>query len=195
MQNTSKIILRPQEISNHPAVVRRPGIIAMNTAIEFDIFGHVNSTHVMGSRMMNGIGGSGDFTRNGYITIFCTSSLAKGGRISSVVPMVSHVDHTEHDVHIFCTEQGIADVRGLDPVARAKAIIENCAHPKYRPLLRDYLQRAIAQNGQHIPMILSEALSWHERFLRTGDMYPSMEERVRIVRGRHKRSKQKSRKR
>lgn len=59
-----RLLLRPQEISNHPEVIRRLGIISINTAIEVDVFGNVNSTHVMGNSMMNGIGGSGDFTRN-----------------------------------------------------------------------------------------------------------------------------------
>lgn len=166
-----KIILRPQEISNNPGLARRLGVITMNTAIEFDIFGNVNSTHIMGTKMMNGIGGSGDFTRNGYISIFCTSSVAKGGDISSVVPMVSHIDHTEHDVDIFCTEQGVADVRGLCPTDRARLIIEKCAHPDYRPALLDYLERAIeATKHAHTPMLLNEALSWHIRFTETGSM-------------------------
>ena len=64
------VILRPSEISNNPEVIRRLGVISMNTALEADIFGNINSTHVTGTRMMNGIGGSGDFTRNAYISIF-----------------------------------------------------------------------------------------------------------------------------
>ncbi len=127
-----KIILRPQEISNHPEVIRRLGVIAINTAIEVDIYGNVNSTNIMGSRMMNGIGGSGDFTRNGSISIFTTPSVAKGGDISAVVPMVSHCDHTEHDVMVIITDQGVADLRGLSPKERAWVIIENCAHPDYK---------------------------------------------------------------
>ena len=165
------ILLRPQEISNNPGLARRLGVITMNTAIEFDIFGNVNSTHIMGSKMMNGIGGSGDFTRNGYISIFCTNSVAKGGDISSIVPFVSHIDHTEHDVQVFCTEQGIADVRGLAPIERAYKIIENCAHPDYKQELLDYLERAIEKtNGAHTPILLDEALSWHKRFTETGSM-------------------------
>ncbi len=166
-----KIVLRPQEIANSPETARRLGIIAMNTAIEFDIYGHVNSTHVMGTRMMNGIGGSGDFARNGYLTFFFTNSVAKGGDISSIVPMCSHIDHTEHDVDVFITEQGVADVRGLSPRERAKVIIENCAHPDYKPMLRDYYERAVAATkNAHTPHILSEALSFHTRFQETGSM-------------------------
>lgn len=166
-----KIILRPQEVANSPEIARRIGVIAMNTAIEFDIYGHVNSTHIMGTKMMNGIGGSGDFARNAYLTFFFTNSIAKKGDISSVVPMCSHFDHTEHDIDVFITERGVADVRGLSPKERARVIIENCAHPDYQPMLRDYLERAEKATGNaHTPHIMAEALSWHTRFLETGSM-------------------------
>ena len=165
-----RIILRPQEISNHPELVRRLGIIAMNSMIEADIYGNINSTHLMGTSMMNGIGGSGDFARNGYLSFFVTPSVAKDGKISCIVPMCSHVDHTEHDTQIIVTEQGLADLRGLSPRQRAQAIIDHCAHPDYRPLLQDYFDRARKQGAQHTPHLLGEALSWHQRCLDTGDM-------------------------
>ncbi|MGQ8880241.1 acetyl-CoA hydrolase/transferase family protein [Delftia sp. NA_296.1] len=165
-----RIILRPQEISNHPELVRRLGVIAMNSMIEADIYGNINSTHVMGTGMMNGIGGSGDFARNGYLSFFVTPSVAKGGKISCIVPMCSHVDHTEHDTQIIVTEQGLADLRGLSPRKRAQVIIDRCAHPDFRPQLQDYFDRAQHQGALHTPHILGEALSWHQRFVETGDM-------------------------
>ncbi len=166
-----RIILRTQEISNHPEVVRRLGVIAMNGMIEADIYGNINSTHVMGTRIMNGIGGSGDFARNGFISVFMTPSTAKQGAISAIVPMASHVDHTEHDVDIIVTEQGLADLRGLAPRQRALKIINTCAHPDYRPRLMDYYERACASGrGMHTPHLLDEALSWHHRFEETGQM-------------------------
>jgi succinyl-CoA:acetate CoA-transferase len=119
-----RIVLRPQEISNHPEVIRRLGVIAMNGLIEADIYGNVNSTHVRGTSIMNGIGGSGDFARNAYLSIFMTPSTAKNGAISCIVPMATHVDHTEHDVQILVTEQGLADLRGLSPRQRARVIID-----------------------------------------------------------------------
>jgi succinyl-CoA:acetate CoA-transferase len=168
-----RIVLRPQEISNHPELVRRLGVLAMNGAIEADIYGNVNSTHLMGSRIQNGIGGSGDFARNAYISFFVTPSTAKGGAISSIVPMVSHVDHTEHDVNVIVTEQGLADLRGLAPRRRARLVIDRCAHPDYRPMLQDYVDRALSgAYGRHTPHLLEEALSWHARYVRTGSMLP-----------------------
>jgi succinyl-CoA:acetate CoA-transferase len=168
-----RIVLRPQEISNHPELIRRLGVLAMNGAIEADIYGNVNSTHLMGSRIQNGIGGSGDFARNAYISFFLTPSTAKGGAISGIVPMVSHVDHTEHDVHVIVTEQGLADLRGLAPRRRAALIIEKCAHPDYRPMLEDYVDRALSGAfGKQTPHLLDEALGWHVRYMQTGTMRP-----------------------
>ncbi|RZJ17822.1 MAG: acetyl-CoA hydrolase/transferase family protein [Brevundimonas sp.] len=172
-QFRGKIILRPQEISNHPEIIRRLGCIAMNGLIEADIYGAVNSTHVMGSRIQNGIGGSGDFARNAFISCFVTPSTAKGGKISAIVPMASHVDHITQDVQVIVTEQGLADLRGLSPKQRARVIIGNCAHPDYRDALADYHARALKGSyGLQTPHLLNEALSWHQRFIETGSMKP-----------------------
>lgn len=167
-----KLVFRPQEISNHPEVIRRLGVISFNTALEADIYGNVNSTHVGGTHMMNGIGGSGDFARNARITIFVTQSVAKDGKISAIVPFVSHVDHTNHDVDVIVTEQGYADLRGLAPVQIAEAIIKNCMHPDYRAQARAYLEEAKQRGGQ-TPHVLEKAFSWHTRFAETGSMKES----------------------
>lgn len=173
-QYRDKIIMRPQEISNNPEIIRRLGIISMNTAIEADIYGNVNSTHIMGSKMMNGIGGSGDFARNAYLTIFITESVAKKGAVSSIVPMVSHVDHAEHDVDVIITEQGFADLRNKSPRERARVIIDNCAHPDYQPLLKQYYEEALEQtHGAHTPHMLDKCFAFHQRFIETGHMLPA----------------------
>lgn len=162
-----KLVMRPSEISNNPEIIRRLGVISINTAIEADIYGNVNSTHISGTKMMNGIGGSGDFTRNAYISIFTCPSVAKEGKISAIVPMVSHEDHSEHDVNIIITEQGVADLRGKSPVERSHAIIENCAHPDYKNILWDYVK--MASKGQ-TPHCISAALAMHDTLAKKGDM-------------------------
>ncbi|MCR5313303.1 MAG: succinate CoA transferase [Bacteroidaceae bacterium] len=163
-----KLVIRQSEISNSPELIRRLGVIAINTAIECDIYGHANSTQICGTKMMNGIGGSGDFERNAFLSIFTCSSVAKDGKISSIVPFCSHIDHTEHDINIIVTEQGVADLRGKSPIQRAHTIIENCAHPDYKELLWDYLK--ISQKGQSWHN-LSAALSFHDTFVKEGDMH------------------------
>jgi len=165
-----RIVLRPQEISNNPALLRQLGVISMNTALEVDLYGHVNSTHVCGQTMMNGIGGSGDFARNAYLSIFMCPSVAKGGRISTVVPMCTHVDHNEHSVQVIVTEQGLADLRGLAPAQRARTMIERCAHPAYRDYLHWYIREA---GPGHIRHDLGRCFELHQNLLRHGTMLPS----------------------
>jgi len=162
-----RMLLRPQEITNSPEIVRRLGIISINTAIEVDIIGNVNSTHVFGSSLMNGIGGSGDFARNAYLSIFTCPSTVKNGKISTIVPMVTHLDSSEHSVQIIVTEQGVADLRGKSPAERASLIINKCAHPDYRDLLKEYV--ALAGEG-HSPEMLRGAFAPHLVFSKTSDM-------------------------
>jgi succinate CoA transferase len=162
-----KLVLRPSEISNSPEVARRLGLITINTALEADIFGNVNSTHVLGTKMMNGIGGSGDFTRNAYLSIFTCPSVAKGGKISAIVPMVSHQDHNEHSVKVLITELGVADLRGKSPIQRAQCIIENCVHADYKQLMWDYLKLS---KGGHTPHSLAQGHALHLEFMASGDM-------------------------
>ncbi len=165
------IVLRPLEISNGVAQISAMELVAMNTALEADIYGNINSTNAMGMKMLNGIGGSNDFCRSAKLSIFITPSTAKNGAISSIVPMVSHVDSTEHDVDVIATEYGYADLRGKSPKERVKEIIENCVHPDYRQQLWDYYNGALELCGPcQTPHDLSKALSWHQRFIEMGSM-------------------------
>jgi acyl-CoA hydrolase len=141
-----KVVLRPMWLSNHAELITRLFVIAMNTPIEVDIYGHVNSTHIDGSRVVNGLGGSGDFFRHAYLSIVHTPSvrrLRNGRVVSCVMPYVHHIDHTEHDINCVVTEQGFAlntEIRSAK--RRAEDIISKCAHPHFRPVLRDYLRIA-----------------------------------------------------
>ncbi len=167
-----RVVLRPQELSNHPGVIRRLGVISINTALEIDIYGNVNSSHVFGTNIMNGIGGSAEFTRNAYISIFVCPSIAKDGRISSIVPMCPHIDNNEHSVQIVATDQGLADLRGLGPMQRAKKIIDNCAHPAYRDYLWKYVENS--RKG-HIRHDLDKAYELHLNLMETGSMLPDLD--------------------
>ena len=166
-QFRDRILLRPQEMSNNPEIIRRLGIISMNTAIEVDLSGAVNSSHIMGNKLMNGIGGSGDFTRNAYVSIFSCPATQKAGKISTVVPVVSHMDHSEHSVDVLATEHGVADLRGKDPRERARIIIANCAAPEYRDQLTAYV--ALTRSG-HDDLSFRAAFGMHSKFERDGDM-------------------------
>ncbi|QXE86359.1 acetyl-CoA hydrolase [Geomonas nitrogeniifigens] len=175
---SNKVMMRPLSIANHPEPIRRLGCIAMNTPVEFDIYAHANSTLVGGTRMINGIGGSGDFLRNAYLSIMHTPSARPTKTdptgITCVVPHVPHVDHTEHDLDVLVTEQGLADLRGLDPKSRAKLIIQKCAHPDYKPLLSDYFERAahdcLGRKAGHEPQLLDRVFKMQVNLAKKGTM-------------------------
>jgi succinate CoA transferase len=167
-----KIVLRPQEISNHPGIIRRLGVISLNTAVEVDLYGNANSSHVFGTQAINGIGGSGEFTRNSYLSFLMTPSIAKGGKISAIVPMCPHIDNNEHSVQIVVTEQGLADLRGLGPIHRAQVLIDKCAHPKYKDYLRKYLRDG--KKG-HIRHDLNKCYELHRNLMEFGTMLPDAE--------------------
>ncbi len=164
-------VLRPQEVTNHPGIIQRLGVVALNAALEMDLFGNINCTHAMGSVMVNGIGGSADFTRNSALSFFMAPSTQRAGTLSTLVPMVTHVDQSEHSVQVVVTEQGLADLRGLTPVERARRIIEKCAHPEYRAQLEEYLEAGLRQpHSRHTPHVLENAFAMHRRYLETGSM-------------------------
>jgi succinyl-CoA:acetate CoA-transferase len=153
-----RVVVRNADVSNNPTLIDRFGVVGVNSALEVDLYGHVNSTHVGGTHVVNGIGGSGDFTRTSTLSLIALGSTAKDGRIPRVVPMVPHVDHTEHDVSVVVTEQGVADLRGCSPRERAARLVQ-CAHPDYRDALEAYLDRA-AGGGGNIPHDLDSAFDW-----------------------------------
>ena len=135
-------------------------ILVQQIAVHAQAQARLGGGNRVDNRFFHGIGGSGDFTRNAFLNFFLTPSTAKGGKVSAIVPMVSHVDHTEHDVQIIVSEHGLADLRGLSPRKRAPRIIDHCADPAFRPALHDYLERAQAARpgAVHTPHLLGEAL-------------------------------------
>ncbi|KAF9560640.1 acyl-CoA carboxylate CoA-transferase [Agrocybe pediades] len=173
-----RLLLRSQQVANSPEIIRRLGVIAMNTPLEVDIYAHANSTNALGSRMLNGLGGSADFLRNAKLSIMHTPSARPTKTdptgISCIVPFASHIDQTEHDLDIIVTEQGLADLRGLSPRERAPVIIQNCAHPDYKDMLMEYYERSLHEclkrGAGHEPHMLRNAFKMHINLMENGTM-------------------------
>jgi acetyl-CoA hydrolase len=173
-----KLLLRSQAVSNSPEIIRRLGVLACNTPVEVDIYAHANSTCVMGSRMLNGLGGSADFLRSAKYSIMHTPSTRPSKidphGVSCIVPMCTHIDQTEHDLDVVVTEQGLADVRGLSPRERARVIIDKCAHPLYQPILKDYFNKAesdcLRKGWGHEPHLLYNTFDLHKALEKEGSM-------------------------
>ncbi|GAA5856386.1 hypothetical protein JCM8547_008719 [Rhodosporidiobolus lusitaniae] len=173
-----KLLLRSQQVANSPEIIRRLGVIAMNTPLEIDMYAHANSTNALGSRMLNGLGGSADFLRNAKLSIMHTPSARPSKTdptgISCIVPFATHIDQTEHDLDVIVTEQGLADLRGLSPRQRAPKIIEKCAHPDYKEQLQEYYDRALYEclkkGAAHQPHMLRNAFAMHINLEKNGTM-------------------------
>ncbi|KAI1078554.1 hypothetical protein F5B20DRAFT_547448 [Whalleya microplaca] len=177
-QYHNKLLLRSQSVSNSPEIIRRLGVIGMNTPVEVDIYAHANSTNVMGSRMLNGLGGSADFLRSSKYSIMHTPSTRPSKTdplgVSCIVPMATHVDQTEHDLDVVVTETGLADVRGLSPRERARVIIDKCSHEEYRPILKGYFEKAeyecLKKGMGHEPHLLFNSFDMHKALVEEGSM-------------------------
>lgn len=165
-----RLVIRNGDITNNSEVIGRLGLLSLNTGIEIDVYGSVNSSHIAGNRVVNGIGGGANFAQNAGLSVVLIPSTAKNGAISNIVPMASHVDITEHDVDIVVTENGLADLRGLDEGERAETIITTCASEAYREPLHSYLESARKKSGGHHPQLPEEAFAWYRRLREEGSM-------------------------
>lgn len=164
------LVIRNAQVSNSGEVINRLGLVALNTGIEVDIYGNVNSSHLYGTHVINGIGGGAHFAHESGLSVVLIPSEAKAGTISCIVPMVSHQDINEHDVDIVITENGVADLRGLDDIAKAGKIIEVCASERYKTALSSYLESAKREAGGHHPQLAEQAFGWYRRLKETGSM-------------------------
>lgn len=164
------LVIRNGDIANNAEIIGRLSLLALNTGIEMDIYGNVNGSHISGSRVVNGIGGGANFAQNSGLSIILIPSTGKSGQVSNVVPMVSHQDICEHDVDVIVTENGVADLRGLDEIERAEQIIAHCTAGEYQEQLTAYLHEARKKCGGHHPQLPEAAFAWYQRLRDTGSM-------------------------
>ncbi|HAA12367.1 MAG TPA: 4-hydroxybutyrate CoA-transferase [Cytophagales bacterium] len=133
-------IIRLMDVSwvNDTRIIRKnPKVVAINSAIEVDMFGQVCADSI-GTKQYSGVGGQMDFVRG--------ASLAEGGKpilalpsvtqkgVSRIVPFLkkgASVVTTRAHVHYVVTEYGVAYLYGKNLQQRAKAIIK-VAHPDHR---------------------------------------------------------------
>lgn len=114
-----------------------PRLVAVNSALEVDLFGQANA-EVMDGRQVSGVGGLTDFLRGarlseGGVPIVALNATAKRGEVSRIVPRLAPgaVSVPRADMGVVVTEHGAADLRGLDLDGRAQALIAVAA-PEHR---------------------------------------------------------------
>lgn len=113
------------ERTHDPAFGRPAPFIAINSALEIDVHGAVNVEGLAG-RSVAGIGGHPDYALNGHrsvggLSIIATTTQRRG--VSTLVDQLSFPASTARsDVDVVVTENGSADLRGLDDAERGAAL-------------------------------------------------------------------------
>ncbi|GHF67184.1 acetyl-CoA hydrolase/transferase family protein [Seohaeicola zhoushanensis] len=128
------------DVTHDPGrLYRSDGLVAVNGALEVDLFGQANLEHA-GTRRVSSVGGAADFSRaasldpRGISVVGLPSDLRKG-TVSRIVPRLSvPASLPRHDIDVVVTEHGSADLRGLGPEERADRLIAIAA-PDHRPAL------------------------------------------------------------
>jgi len=118
------------------------GLCAINSVLQVDLAGQANAEQIDG-RKISSLGGLPDFARGaaaakGGRSIITLRSSSRGGTSSNILakfPDGEPVSVPANDIDFVVTEYGVASIRGLGPLERARALIE-VAHPNHRADLR-----------------------------------------------------------
>ncbi|MGN1413591.1 MAG: acetyl-CoA hydrolase/transferase family protein [Anaerovoracaceae bacterium] len=139
--NDDFLMRRSSYVLNPANICRQKNMVALNSCIEVDLLGQVNS-EMIGGKEFSGVGGQVDFLRGAMMaeggrSILCMPSTAAKGTKSRIVSQLDAgtiVTASRYDVMYVVTEYGIADLWGKTNDERAKQLI-NIAHPKFREQL------------------------------------------------------------
>src|SRR4030042_855662 len=133
---------------NDPAVIQQnENVVLVNSIIEIDLFGQVNSEFI-GGKEFSGVGGqrdymSGAFRSKGGMSFLASYSTAKKGEISKIVPHLSGiVSDSRMEPMFVVTEHGMTNLKGKTNSERALALIELAA-----PQFREELLRSAKEMG------------------------------------------------
>lgn len=150
LPHRSSIRFRETSYTHNPAVLSQlRSLVAVNAALQVDLYGQVNAESV-GGRYLGGIGGQADFARaassTGSVSIIALRSTSRSG--STIVPELSGglVATSRPDVDVVVTEHGAADLRGLSHAKRTAALIDIA-----EPCHQESLCRSAA--GRHNPSL------------------------------------------
>lgn len=145
LDNNPVAAIFPVSYTNDPCVIgRNPKVVAINNALEVDLFSQVAS-EAAGPRQISGTGGQLDFIFGAYRSeggkgLICINSTykKKDGTIGSrIVPTLSPgtiVTCPRSVVHYVVTEFGYVQLKAKSTWERAEALI-SIAHPDFREQL------------------------------------------------------------
>mgnify|MGYP006278012003 CR=1 FL=1 len=161
LDNNPVTAIFPASYTNDPCVIsRNPKVVAINNAIEVDLFTQVAS-EAAGPRQISGTGGQldfiiGAFKSEGGKGLICINSTYKkkdGSTGSRIVPTLAPgtiVTCPRSVVHYIVTEFGVAQMKAKATWQRAEALI-NISHPDFREqLIKDAAAMGIWRQSNKI---------------------------------------------
>ena len=136
------VSMRPVSYTHSARVLAElDNFVALNSAIEVDLFGQANAEMVNG-RQVSGTGGLVDFIRGASLSkggraLICLQATSDQGRRSNIVPKLASVTSVcRTDTQYVVTEYGVASMAVKSIKDRAEALI-SVAAPQFRDPLRD----------------------------------------------------------
>ncbi|MDQ1289099.1 MAG: hypothetical protein QG622_2665 [Actinomycetota bacterium] len=136
VDNNPRVLLLRSETTNDPAnISARPLMTSINTALQIDLFAQANASRIK-ARIHSGFGGQTDFIvgalhSKGGQSLMALRSWHPKANVSTIVPLVDE-PVTSFQPSAIVTEQGTAQIYGLDEKTQAANIITNAAHPSVR---------------------------------------------------------------
>lgn len=136
VDGNDRVLLLRTETTNEPArIARQPLMTSVNTALQVDLFAQANASRI-GARIYSGFGGQTDFIVGalhgvGGQAILALRSWHPKADASTIVPLLGE-PVTSFQPSAVVTEQGVADIYGVDERTQAARIIDHAAHPDVR---------------------------------------------------------------
>ena len=141
VDGNERVRMTRTEVTNDPGrIAGNPAMVSVNTALQVDLFGQANASRIQ-ARIHSGFGGQTDFIvgalhSTGGQAIIALRSWHPKADVSTIVPLVDE-PVTSFQMSTVVTEQGLAQVFGLDQHEQARQLIEHAAHPSVREELRE----------------------------------------------------------
>ena len=135
------VAMRSSDYTHNPLVLARiNNLYAINSAVELDLTGQVNS-EIAAKRYLGAVGGQADFVRGAQLSpggrsIIALAAATPDGKYSKIVPALAGVPVSvaRADMDMVVTEYGVADLRGASFNERAQRLAA-IAHPNFRDSL------------------------------------------------------------
>jgi acyl-CoA hydrolase len=146
--NNPAVVMRASSYTHNQHVLGRVHALhAINSAIEVDLTGQVNS-EIAGKRYLGAVGGQLDFVRGaqrspGGRSIIALPSITADGKHSRIVASLDGrpVTCPRSDADLVVTEYGVAHLRGCGFHERARRLVA-VAHPDFRDALLPVVAKA-----------------------------------------------------